>query len=222
MYDKIIKFIKSNEFKRRIGCLDRFQNEEQLINLMNYSVKSEYYGNPDLRSVINDLFSISANYIENADYNNMFYIKVAILIFCRCKNSNAEIGKVEFEDAINTFKKIEFHDEINTLSWEIKLMRKSVMKEERNFRFYYGDKEVAFKILKLNIPKPGDIIEINYDIDDEILEYLLELFEIEKYDIEYDKTQFFKYKVESVITRISTDHDGEDDAEYIVNVMPVI
>lgn len=216
MYDKIIRFIQSIEFRRRIALLDTFQNEEKLITMLSeYRVYSP--GHPDIETVMNDLFSISKNYIENADFNNRFYIRVAVLIFCRYQKRLREIGKAEYEDALNTFKKRELLDEVVNLRRSIDDIK---WQQQDTFKVMIGDKVVAFLLLKMNIPKAGDLIEIDYDKNDERLEQIKDFFEMENIEIINNRTQSFKYKVESVITKISS--DDYDEVNYLVNVTPVI
>lgn len=82
----------------------------------------------------------------------------------------------------STFESLQ--NEINLLNQKIEDVKEIVHRNhwelQNCIRFYVADKQIGFKMWQMNIPTIGEIVEIQYRLDNEIYDFVSHLFGYKK------------------------------------------
>ena len=118
--------------------------------------------------------------------------------------------------------------EINLLSQKLEDIYELVLRNhwelENCIRFQVADKQIAFKIMQVNIPAVGELVEIKYFVENEIYGYVSGLFGNQKSKNKENEglSEYFSFTVKSVVCRFTNDveFDNDNGSEYIVYLTP--
>jgi hypothetical protein len=118
--------------------------------------------------------------------------------------------------------------EINLLTQKLedllKLVHRNHWELQNCIRFQVADTQIAFKMWQMNIPAIGELVEIQYFVEDEIYSYVSRLFgnQKSKKNENDSLSKYFSFTVKSVICRFADNVELDDDTgcEYIVYLTP--
>jgi hypothetical protein len=118
--------------------------------------------------------------------------------------------------------------EINLLTEKLEgileLVHSNHWKLQNCIRFYVDDRQIAFKMWQMNIPATGELVEIQYFIEDENYDYVSGFFSNQKSKKNgRDRlSEHFSFTVKSVICRFTdnVEFDNDSGCDYVINLTP--